>query len=119
MGFHVASTSEGVRQKSTQERLMRFARKHPGRLSRSAMWTMAQRVTPGGEANSDSDDHKKEPPAAASAYFLRVLEVKYNLSKRNRNDMALMCKLLDLLVQNKADKAMDFIVQHLKAVEQS
>ena len=99
---------------------MRFARENQGRLAEKLLWKMASRVTPGGEADSDSENQTGAAPAVASAYHLRVLSTQQPpLSKRNANEMRLMCKMLDLLSRNKVKRAMDFAAQHLKAIEQS
>eukprot|EP00959_Pyramimonas_sp_CCMP1952_P174110 3638108-Pyramimonas_sp.AAC.1 len=79
---------------------------------------MAKAVAPGAEANSDDEDNKGQLTPAASAYFLRVLSTKYTLSKRNKSEMSLMCKMLDLLALGKVDRAVDFACQHLKSLEQ-
>ncbi|CAK0801252.1 unnamed protein product, partial [Prorocentrum cordatum] len=110
----------GDRSSTTQGRLMRFARENQGRLAEKLLWKMASRVTPGGEADSDSENQTGAAPAVASAYHLRVLSTQQPpLSKRNANEMRLMCKMLDLLSRNKVKRAMDFAAQHLKAIEQS
>ncbi|CAK0858015.1 unnamed protein product, partial [Prorocentrum cordatum] len=119
-GFHNASTP-GDRSSTTQGRLMRFARENQGRLARKLLWKMASKVTPGGEADSDdSENQTGAAPAVVSSYHLRVLSTQQPpRSKRNSNEMRLMCKILDLLSRERVSRAMDFAAQHLKAIEQS
>ncbi|CAK0849086.1 unnamed protein product [Prorocentrum cordatum] len=102
----------------TQERLALFARRHQGKLANNLSMKMATKVMPGAEAASDSDAQVDRAPAAASSYYLRVLAPKHQAAgKRNLADMALMCRLLDLMAKRKTQRAMDFVAQHLKALE--
>jgi hypothetical protein len=99
---------------------MRFARESQCRLAEKFIfWKMVSKVTPGGKADSDTDNQTGAAPAVASGAPPQGAAHAAAAPKRNANEMRLMCKMLDLLSRNKVKRAMDFAAQHLKAIEQS
>ena len=112
--FRVASSSQS---RGTQARLIRWAKENPGKLAAKLLQKMQNATGREGEA-TEFDSYST--PAAAKAYFLRVLEPKAaQAGVRKQREMRMLTTALDHLAQGRSAEAADVLAQRLIAVEVS
>lgn len=107
--FRVASSS-GI---SQHLKLMNYARRLPGRLSRRLRRRMADLLALEGGADSTQ--------GIANLYYLTLLAPAYRsaICYRSLRECRTLCLVLDLLAKHKVEEATDLVSQRLKAVELS
>ena len=112
--FRVASSSQS---RGAQARLIQWAKENPGKLAARLLQKMQNATGREGEA-TEFDSYST--PAAAKAYFLRVLEPKAAVAGvRNQREMRMLTTALDHLAQGRSAEAADVLAQRLVAVEVS
>jgi hypothetical protein len=110
--FRAASSSQG---RMSQGGLMRWARRHPGRLAARALQGMEDRVGRDGE---HEEWERTEAPASAKSYYLRELrDQKPPLGLRSLREANTLCHILDHLALGRTREAADVAVQRLKSIE--
>ena len=98
-------------------KLHRVAKDKPGRLSSKKLQEMSDVV---GDHGTERDWKKYETPAAARAYYLRVLKPELgSQAVRAGREMKTLCYALDQLALGRPAQASDILVQRLKAVHAS
>ena len=75
---------------------------------------MADRVCRDGEATTWE---RRDTPAAAKAYYLRVIQPLSGAGVRSNREMSTLCSALDHLAQGRPSYAADILTMRLKSVE--
>eukprot|EP00438_Fugacium_kawagutii_P002378 Skav201007 [mRNA] locus=scaffold991:263519:265246:- [translate_table: standard] len=101
-------------------KLVRYARRHPGRLAARMLQKMEAATGFGGGAETKTSQ-KKEPQPVAHMYYLAVLtpSLRDRWTQRTQRELKVSATVLDLLTLNKGAEAADILAQRIKALEKS
>eukprot|EP00438_Fugacium_kawagutii_P013458 Skav231262 [mRNA] locus=scaffold2436:51122:57163:+ [translate_table: standard] len=105
---------------SHHQKLVRYARRHPGRLAARMLRKMEAATGFGGGAETKTSQ-KKDPQPVAHMYYLAVLTpgLRDRWTQRTQRELKVSATLLDLLTLNKGAEAADILAQRMKALEKS
>eukprot|EP00438_Fugacium_kawagutii_P032819 Skav214752 [mRNA] locus=scaffold983:202851:205260:- [translate_table: standard] len=102
-------------------KLVRYAKRNPGRLAARLLRKMKQATGCAGGAETNSLLEKDELHPVAHMYFLAVMTpgLRDKWSQRTQRELKIATTILDLLVLGKGQEAADVIAQRIKALEKS
>jgi hypothetical protein len=110
--FRVASAGQG---RSSQGRLMAWAKRHPGRLTARLLQKMEDAVSRSGE---NPVWKRMDCPASAKSYFLQVLGPRNaSAGPRGLREMSTLSTILDHIALGRNGQAADVASQRLKSLE--
>ena len=102
-------------------KLVRYAKRHPGRMAARLLRKMSSVTGFGGGAAVKMLPEKGGMPAAAHTYFLAVMtpSLKDRWTQRTQRELKICSTLLDLMATEDHEAASDIIAQRIKALEKS
>jgi hypothetical protein len=111
--FHSAALPRGM------ERLRRLHQKHPGSLASVTLLRMQELVHRAQGRGAAEINAEKLPPVAMSyvAGVFLVQNPPAQVGVRNLRELKTVATVIDMLCQNDAPRALDVLVQRLKALE--
>ena len=102
-----------TRARTSQENLIRYARKHPGRLACATMQHWYQMASKHGLRHRYS---KTAMPASASKFFLSCLQPKEGeVVKGNLREIEVLAHVMDALATNRVAEVADVVSQRMQA----
>ena len=106
--------------KSHHLRLVRYARRYPGRLAARLLRRM-ESATGFGGAETKPLQQKGRLQAVAHMYFLAIMtpHMRDKWTPRTQRELKVSTTLLDLMVNGQGPEAADIIAQRIKALEKS
>eukprot|EP00438_Fugacium_kawagutii_P026275 Skav208229 [mRNA] locus=scaffold2601:80703:82422:+ [translate_table: standard] len=115
------SFRDAPRSTSHHIRLVRYAKRHPGRLAARLLKKMEQATGFGGGAEVKTQRGGTRPLPVAHIYFLAVMtpSLRDRWTQRSQRELKVSCTLLDLLAEGKGAEAADILGQRVKAIEKS
>eukprot|EP00435_Cladocopium_sp_Y103_P017142 s2265_g4.t1 len=102
-------------------KLVRYAKRHPGRLVARLLRKMQSATGFGGGAETKPKEKEAELRAVAHMYFLAVMTpaLRDKWSPRTQRELKICTSLLDLMVLGKGPEVADILTQRIKALEKS
>eukprot|EP00435_Cladocopium_sp_Y103_P021590 s619_g5.t1 len=102
-------------------KLVRYAKRHPGRLAARLVRKMQAATGFGGGAETKPEEKSGEVRAVAHMYFLAVMTpaLRDRWSPRTQRELKICTSLLDLMVLGKGPEVADILAQRVKALEKS
>lgn len=107
--------------KSHHLRLVRYAKRHPGRLAARLLKRMESATGFGGGAETKLQQQKGRLQAVAHMYFLAIMtpHMRDKWTPRTQRELKVCTTLLDLMVNGQGAEAADILAQRIKALEKS
>eukprot|EP00435_Cladocopium_sp_Y103_P054677 s172_g17.t2 len=107
--------------KSHHLRLVRYAKRYPGRLAARLLKRMESATGFGGGAETKTFQHKGDLQPVAHMYYLAVMtpHMREKWTPRTQRELKVNATLLDLMVRGQGPEAADILAQRIKALEKS
>lgn len=115
-GFQKGPT---VPAKGSQQRLVRYAKRHPGRLASRLLLKMQEGTARG--VVGPFDQNENMTPVVALNYVLTILlpNLGQKVGARSTRELKTLGSIMDLLAAGSAAKAADVVGQRIKALERA
>ena len=105
--------------RSSQQRLLAYSNRHPGRLASRMLLKMEQATARGVEGPNHAEGNRT--PAVAMNHVLTILlpSLGQKAALRSTRELKTLGSILDLLARGAPSKAADVVAQRIKAVERA